>query len=162
MYGERTPYIHRHVVCVCVCVYIYIYMRLRAKGKTILFHRRGGWEIDTFTKGKTIPVPQGGGAGSPFLARTVGGGDAQQNRGSTSQNRRPVPQGGGWRIHHDVHYFLYKIHTRICGGRGGRGGGGEGGRGGGGGGRGGEGGGRGGGGEGGGGRGGEKCEWASI
>ena len=66
------PYIHRHVGCVCVCVSeqkgkpscstggglgdrmaiqkqrhgVCVCVCLRAKGKTILFHRRGGWEIE--------------------------------------------------------------------------------------------------------------------
>ena len=85
MCGERTPYIHRHVVCVC------IYNVSQSKREIHPFPQEGGREIEWpyIHKEENHPVPQGGGwAGSlSSLARTVGGGDAA---GSRAQNR-----GGG-------------------------------------------------------------------
>ena len=82
MYGERTPYIHRHVVCVCVYV-------SQSKRENHPFPQEGGWEIEWpyIHKGETILFHRGGGAGSP--SSTVRGGDAA---GSRAQNR-----GGGGR-----------------------------------------------------------------
>ena len=67
------PHIHRHLVCVCVC--------LRAKGKTILFHRRGLGDrmaihsqrhgvCVCMAKGKTILFHRGGTGSPSTLAST--------------------------------------------------------------------------------------------
>ena len=70
-------------VCVCVCVCVYV---SQSKRENHPFPQEGGWEIEWpyIHKGENHPVPlhRGGrGVGSPSsLARTVGGGDAQ-NRG---------------------------------------------------------------------------------
>ena len=73
MYGERTPYIHRHVVCVCVYV-------SQSKRENPPFPQEG-IEWPYIHKGENHPVPQRGGGRvllPPWPGR--GGGDAQ-NRG---------------------------------------------------------------------------------
>ena len=84
MYGERMPYIHRHVVCVCVS---------EQKGKPSC-STGGGWEIEwpyihkdmvcvcVWQQGKPS-CSTGGGAGSPSSLGEAEG--------------YPVPQGGGGR-----------------------------------------------------------------
>ena len=129
MYAERTPYIHRHVVCVCVS---------QSKRENHPFPQEGGWEIEWpyIHKGENHPVPQGGeGGGFSFLPGPHGGGRgctkprrwgrgccrSRGNSCSTGQNRRryPVPQRVAGRIHHDIHYFTYgsirriRVHNRI-------------------------------------------------
>ena len=94
------PYIHKDMVCVCV-----------AKGKTILFHRGGGGRVLLPPwPARTVGKPQdrrgqGWGEGMPQEAEhktaAVGEGGAAEAEGY-----HPVPQGGGGRIHHDVHYLL--------------------------------------------------------
>ena len=122
MYGERTPYIHRHVVCVCVCV-------SEQKGKPS-FCTEAALEIEwpyhhkdmvcecvcVYGKRENHPVPQGrggggrGGGGSPSsLARgrgkaehktaAMGEGMPQKQRDilfhrATPQKGYPVPQMG--------------------------------------------------------------------
>ena len=93
MYGERTPYIHRHVVCVCVYV-------SQSKRENHPFPQEGGWEIEWpyIHKGENHPVARGGGGGRvllpPWPARW-GGGDAA---GSRAQNHKTAAVGEGMPI----------------------------------------------------------------
>ena len=121
MCGERTPYMHRHVVCVCVYV-------SQSKREIHPFPQEGGREIEWpyIHKEENHPVPQGGGGrvllllwparwgeGMPQEAEhktaAVGEGMPQKQRDilfhrAKPQEGYPIPQGGG-RIHHDVHYL---------------------------------------------------------
>ena len=106
MYGERMPYIHRHVVCVCVCV-------SEQKGKPILFHRWGLGDRTAIhsqrhgvcvcmAKMKTILFHRGGGgggAGPPSSARTVGKPTKPRRwgKGMPQKQRDILFHGGGGR-----------------------------------------------------------------
>ena len=113
MYGERTPYIHRHVVGVCVCVCV-----SEQKGKPSFSTGGGlGDRMAIHSQRGKPSCSTGGGRGcrkkQSTKPRWWGKGMPQKQRDilfhrAKPQEGYPVPQGGGGagRIHHDIHYLL--------------------------------------------------------
>ena len=82
MCGERTPYMHRHVVCVCVYV-------SQSKREIHPFPQEGGREIEWpyIHKEENHPVPQGGVGGFSFFSGPHGGGRGCRRKQSTKPRR---------------------------------------------------------------------------